>query len=288
MSITYFEDNIQEFGVSHNWYDTVVKDSIITGRGTKVEIIDRPKWGLACYMDNSIQSCEVDEKIYHEALVHPIMSCVKYKNRVMIIGGGEGATAREVLKWSGVEQVDMYEWDKDVVSLFRDKYPQWAKGAWDDKRLQLHYQDIFEIINNPPSSSVKKYDVVIIDLFEPCEENKKKWYTLLKAIPNWITLNGSIVMYAGMRNILQKQQPYLNLIRMIEYREYLSGVEIRDLSLLKEIIPYKVFIPSFSGESMFLLLKHSEPNKDFNFNEAHSLNSHITEDVWISYKTINW
>jgi hypothetical protein len=91
-----------------------------------------------------------------------------------------------------------------------------------------------------------------------------------------------------MRNILQKQQPYLNLIRMIEYREYSSGVEIRDLSLLKEIIPYKVFIPSFSGESMFLLLKHSEPNKDFNFNEAHSLNSHITEDVWISYKTINW
>jgi spermidine synthase len=283
--MSYQEDNIKEFGVEYIWHNVLIKDSIVTKRGTKVEMIERPKWGLSCYMDNSIQSSLIDERIYHEALVHPIMSSVKERKRVMIIGGGEGATAREVLKWQGVEEVDMFEWDRDVVELFRNKYPEWAKGAWNDSRLLINYSDIFEIIKTSPKNS-KKYDIIIIDLFEPCEENKKQWNILIKSLHNWITLNGSIVMYAGMRNILEPIQPYQKLSEMIEYYEVKPGHIIRDLSLNKEIIPYRVWIPSFSGESMFLLLKH--PNNNINLEEAVNLNSHITDKVWNSYKTLNW
>jgi spermidine synthase len=67
--MSYEEDTIEEFGVAHKWHNVEIKESIVTHRGTKVEIVERPKWGLACYMDNSIQSCLIDEKIYHEALV---------------------------------------------------------------------------------------------------------------------------------------------------------------------------------------------------------------------------
>ena len=88
----YYEDTIQEFGVAHNWYNATIKDSIVTSRGTKVEMVERPQWGLACYMDNSIQSGTIDEKIYHEALVHPVMSSIQERKRVMIIGGGENAS----------------------------------------------------------------------------------------------------------------------------------------------------------------------------------------------------
>ena len=272
----YYEDTIQEFGVAHNWHNASIKDSIITSRGTKVEMVERPQWGLACYMDNSIQSGTIDEQIYHEALVHPVMSGIQERKRVMIIGGGEGATAREVLKWSGVEEVDMFEWDEDVVDLFRNKYPQWAQGAWDDPRLNINYSDIFEVIKTRP---IKKYDVIIIDLFEPCEENKEQWNCLLKNLYSWVTLNGSIVMYAGMRNILVKEQPYKKLMNIIQYAETWHGIPIHDLSLNKEIIPYKVYIPSFSGESMFLLIN----KKNFKWTR-----SNITNDIWNSYKTFNW
>jgi predicted membrane-bound spermidine synthase len=282
----YYEDTIQEFGVAHNWHKATIKDSIETSRGTKVEMVERPQWGLACYMDNSIQSAVIDEKIYHEALVHPVMSSVTEKKRVMIIGGGEGATAREVLKWPGVEQVDMFEWDRDVVELFRNKYPQWAKGAWDDQRLMIIYSDIFETIKTPPKSS-DKYDVIIIDLFEPCDENVNQWKILLKNLCNWITINGSIVMYAGMRNILVKEQPYQKLMNIIQYIETWHGIPVHDLCLNKEIVPYKVYIPSFSGESTFLLLKHYHLGQ-MNFEAAKNLNSHLTNDVWNSYKTMNW
>jgi predicted membrane-bound spermidine synthase len=286
MSSIYYEDTIQEFGVAHNWHNALIKDSIETSRGTKVEMVERPQWGLACYMDNSIQSAVIDEKIYHEALVHPVMSSVQERKRVMIIGGGEGATAREVLKWPGVEQVDMFEWDRDVVELFRNKYPQWAQGAWDDSRLIINYSDIFEAIKTPPKAS-NRYDVIIIDLFEPCEENVKQWRTLLKNLCNWVTINGSVVMYAGMRNILVKEQPYQKLINIIQYMETWHGIPVHDLSLNKEIVPYKVYIPSFSGESTFLLLKHHHLGL-MNFEEATKLKSHVTPEVWNSYKTMNW
>jgi spermidine synthase len=132
-------------------------------------------------MDNSIQSAVIDERIYHESLVHPVMLSVTERRRVMIIGGGEGATAREVLKCPGVFHVDMYDWDEGVVKLFKKKYPQWANAAWNDPRLHIHSVDIFEAIKTPPVV-YNRYDVIIIDLFEPCEENYDQWSTLINLL----------------------------------------------------------------------------------------------------------
>ena len=287
----YYENTWEELGVEHKWKNALVHVHMMTDRGTYVEMVERPNWGIACYMDNAIQSCEVDEYIYHEALVHPVMQCVqniqsipKNKKRVMIIGGGEGATAREVLKWKAdqVEQVDMYEWDKDVVQLFKKKYPQWAKGAWKDKRLTIYHDDIFETIMKSP----KKYDVIIIDLFDPSVETTVQWYILLKSISNWITPEGSIVMYSGMRNILVKQQPYHILQDIITgHREDVNGSLVNTLLKDREIVPYRVFIPSFSGESTFLLIKHNELVWDLN---EKGIESHMTDKIWESYRTFNY
>lgn len=287
MSDIFIEDTIDEFGVEHKWHNVNHLTSLKTHRGTQIEMIHRPGWGVACYMDNSIQSCEVDEKIYHESLVHPVMASVKTRRRVMIIGGGEGATAREVLKWPDVEQVDMYEWDEDVVKLFRTEYPQWAKGAWDDSRLSLRHVDIFKTITHHPHT-LNKYDVIIVDLFDPCEENHPLWDILLKNLHGWTTTDGAIVMYAGMRNILTSKQSYQILNEILtEYYEITKGCMFYDYTLNKNITPYKVYIPSFSGESSFLLLtKDTHPL--INFEELSNHSSHITSDVWNSYKTFNW
>jgi spermidine synthase len=274
---------VKEDNERHILQNATIKDSILTHRGTKVEMVDRPEWGIACYMDNLIQSATIDERIYHESLVHPAMLSVTERRRVMIIGGGEGATAREVLKWPGVFQVDMYEWDEDVVNLFKNKYSQWAKGAWDDPRLHIHAEDIFETIKTPPMV-YNRYDVIIIDLFEPCEENYSQWVTLINSLHNWISIDGSIVMYAGMR-YAEKPSPYKKVIDLINLRPVHV---LRDLTFNKEIVPYKVYIPSFSGESVFLLLKNHFLAYNFKFEEAEKLNSHITMDVWNSYKTFNW
>ena len=220
-----------DLGVTHIWHNSTIVESIITGRGTKVEIVDRPYWGLTCYMDNCMQSCLFDEKIYHEALVSKVMNDAK---TVLILGGGEGATAREVLKWP-VERVDMIEWDKDVVDLFK-KYPQWSQ-SWDDKRLHIQYEDVFQW---KPSM---KYDAIIIDLFEPNEQ----FIDLVRNALNWKTSsNGNLVMYAGMKNI--KDPPYKKIMNELS-SEVWRGIPL----YTHPIKMYSVYVPSFLGEATFLV-----------------------------------
>ena len=280
----YVDNTWPELGVRYQWNNTTILESIRTKRNTLIEMVERPNWGIACYMDGAIQSCTLDESIYHEALVHPAMGSVYDPKRVMIIGGGEGATLREVLKWPSIEQVDMYEWDEEVVQLFQTKYPQWAKEAWKDPRVTIHYDDIFDAITIPPP---KSYNVIIIDLFDPCEENSESWTTLFRYLPHWISVGGSIAIYAGMRCRAQSIQPYQFLMKWIEK----SPIHKKEPMFHpfhihhRDVIPYRVYIPSFLGESMFLLLKSRAEHIMFS---KSSQFSNLNKEIWKSYRTLNW
>lgn len=277
----YCENTWDDLGVEYVWKNVTIKDKFITDRGTLLEMIARPNWGISCYMDNAIQSCEVDERFYHEALVHPAMTI--QPKTVMIIGGGEGATAREVLKWPCVTKVDMYDWDKDAIQLFKMKYPQWAKGAWNDKRLTLIHDNIFERILKKPYIV---YDAIIIDLFDPCEENTVQWYMLLNSIQKWLSPHGTICIYAGIRTITTKTQPYHLLHNIIQNHFVTVGnTVINPLLLNREMITYKTYIPSFSGESTFVLIKSNDTIIDFT---RVQIDTHLTNEVWNSYKTLIW
>ncbi len=282
---TYIENTVDEFGVIHKWVDSKIIHSVNTKRGTLLEIVDKPKWGLTCYMNNSVQSCLKDEKIYHEALVHPVMTSTNNVKRVCIIGGGEGATLREVLKFPGVEEVDMYEWDKEVVDLFRNKYTQWSCDSFNDPRVVVIYEDIFSLITEIPK---KKYDIIIVDLFDPeyiKEGNDEyyKWRHFIKHIVQWMTDDGSLIMYSGMRALPNDHQNYKTLLNIITYQEEWHGIKIPFMEVNKDIISYKVYIPSFSGESTFILLKPYKTSISFN-----TIKSHINDDVWKSYITFNY
>jgi predicted membrane-bound spermidine synthase len=222
----------------------ILLESITTHRNVQVNMILCPTWGISCFMDDMIQSCEMDEEFYHHMLVFPSMYTKKDAKRVMIIGGGEGAVAREVLRWPLVEHIDMYDWDLDVIQLFQNKYPQWAKGAWTNPKLHLHFDNIFDIISTPPD---KPYDVIIIDLFDPEEENRLQWAYLFEYLSFWAAPHAIIVIYAGVANpdvsIKDTIQPYQMLCHMILQ-------QIKD----KDINPYIVPVKSFMGDAIFLML----------------------------------
>ena len=282
MSTSSYEETLPNEVGCIEWKGVDRLHSVITRRGTHVEMVYRPEYGISCFMDGTIQSCERDEHIYHEALVHPVMMASPNRKRVMIMGGGEGATAREVLKWSDVQEVHMFEWDKDVVDLFKEGYPQWSKGSWNDPRLTLFYDDIFEKIKDSPS---ELYDLIIIDLFDPSIENEAQWYDLMSYVHNWIRTEGSIVMYSGMRNRIGKEQIHETLLKGIQDSHTKSGLPI--LPIHKRSTPYHVFIPSFLGESTFLLFQSMYDMKEVQFDRI-NVSSHITAQVWNSYKTFNW
>lgn len=118
--------------------------------------------GVCISLDGDIQSCESDEKMYHEALVHPAMLAHPEPKTVLIMGGGEGATAREVLKHKSVEKVVMVDIDEEFVNLCKTYIPSWGKSAFSDKRLEVLYMDINEYL----ASCSEKFDIVIGDLID--------------------------------------------------------------------------------------------------------------------------
>ena len=129
-------------------------------------IIETGAYGKALVLDGKWQSCTGDEFLYHEPLVHPAMLLHGEPKTVLILGGGEGATAREVLRWKTVQNCTMIDIDGEVVEACKEHLPEMHRGCFDDPRLHVVIDDALEFLDN----STTKWDVVISDLSDPIEE----------------------------------------------------------------------------------------------------------------------
>jgi S-adenosylmethionine decarboxylase proenzyme len=129
------------------------------------------------FMNGVMQSRLYGERAYHEALVHPAMITNPAPKRVAIIGGGEGATLREVLKHKTVQSVVMIEIDEMMVDTSKQFLPEWSDcsnlvgstpSCFDDPRLDLHFMDagqwfIDRFLQADAINELHKFDVIIMD-----------------------------------------------------------------------------------------------------------------------------
>ncbi|GBC71135.1 Polyamine aminopropyltransferase [Candidatus Calditenuaceae archaeon HR02] len=132
----------------------------------RLEILETEPYGTCLLLDGKMQSALLDEHIYHETLVHPAMCLSEEPRRVVIIGGGEGATLREVLRWQTVEEVFLIDLDREVVELCQKYLPQLSSGAFNDSRLRLFFEDGRRWVAEKLEGSV---DVFIVDVTDPLE-----------------------------------------------------------------------------------------------------------------------
>jgi len=128
-------------------------------------VVETGAYGKALVLDGKWQSCVGDEFLYHEALVHPAMVLQGNPRRVLVLGGGEGATLREVLRWKTVERVVMVDIDGEVVNACRTHLPEMHQGAFDDPRTELVIGDALDFVATTPEA----WDVIISDLTDPIE-----------------------------------------------------------------------------------------------------------------------
>jgi spermidine synthase len=128
-------------------------------------IIESGSFGKALMLDGKWQSAQKDEFLYHEGLVHPPMILQGDPKKVLILGGAEGATIREVLRWKNVERVVMVDIDGEVVEACKELLPEMHQGAFDDPRVELIIDDAQKFIE----TTTEKWDVVLSDLSDPIE-----------------------------------------------------------------------------------------------------------------------
>jgi spermidine synthase len=167
-----------------------------------IEILRSPSFGKLLVLDSKIQSAEIDEFVYHEALVHPAMLAHPRPENIFIAGGGEGATLREVLRHPGVKKAVMVDIDPDVIDICRKFLPDYHAGAFDDKRSHIYNTDARKWL----AQSKDKFDAIIIDLTEPVEAGPayllytREFYQI---VAGKLTENGLISVQSGSTSFVE-------------------------------------------------------------------------------------
>ncbi len=193
-------------------------------------LVETYSFGKVLIIDRETQSSELDEFIYHEALVLPSVLLHKDPKTFAILGGGEGATLREILSYKNAKHAVMVDIDHNIIKFAKKYLESWHKGSFEDKRSTLLIQDARKFIEK----TKLKFDVIYSDLPSPIEGGPAyKLYTMefYKILKTKLNKDGIFAMQAGPGHMLQLElHPalYHTLSKVFKY-----------------VASYSFFIPSY-------------------------------------------
>lgn len=199
-------------------------------------------------IDGVMMASEKDEYVYHEMIVHVPLSVRPQIRDVLVIGGGDGGTVRELTRYASIRSIDLVEIDRRVVDLCRVYFPVTTTGL-DDARVSMIFTDGAKYV----AGTKKKYDLVIVDSTDPIGPGEGLFTAAfyrdcLRILnPDGILVN-------------QHESPYF-----LETRREMARAHAK----LKAIFPiarvYQAFIPTYpSGHWLFgFAAKAADPLCDF-------------------------
>jgi spermidine synthase len=193
-------------------------------------------------LDGDTQSAALDERIYHESLVHPACMTFGRPQRAMILGGAEGATLREFLRVPSMRKVTMVDIDGEVVGACRRHLPEWSDGAFEDSRAELIVGDAKAYVEK----SAERFDVIAGDLTEPLEDSPSfglHTVSFYRAIRARLAPGGVFALQASMAG----PHNYQTHARMI--------ATLR--AAFERVAPYSTYVPAFDTEWGFALCGES-------------------------------
>jgi spermidine synthase len=132
-----------------------------------IRIFESPGFGKMLVLDGIIQLSQSDEFIYHEMMSHVPLLSMEEPSTALVIGGGDGGVLREATKHP-LKQIDFVDIDPEVVILCRKYLPFISKGAFEDKRVKVHFEDGIKFIKGREGC----YDLVVVDSTDPVGPGK--------------------------------------------------------------------------------------------------------------------
>ena len=231
----FFETTTPVEGHTHAIARTIVSKQT---KFQLMEIMETLSYGKVLVLDGRIQSSQADEFVYHEALVCPGLLAHPAPKKAMVIGGGEGATVRDILRHQGLELCVMVDIDGEVVEECKKHLPEWHRGAFDDTRTRLLHEDARAYLEK----TTERFDFISIDLTEPLEEGPacqlftKEFYTLVR---ERLTERGVITMQAGMSKVNEL--------------DFFAAIYRTLREVFPVVAPYQAFISCFGTPWGFML-----------------------------------
>ncbi len=133
-----------------------------------IDIYETEALGTMLFLDGHVQLSTIDERSYHEALVHIPLLCVPSPARALVVGGGDGGVIRELCRHSELQSIDMVEIDPGVIEACRQLLPSISNGAFDDPRVNLFVEDAFGFAKR----SEAQYDLIVMDITDVYEDEE--------------------------------------------------------------------------------------------------------------------
>ena len=236
--------------------DLLYQDSIIYTQTTPYQRIVLTRWrdDVRLFLNGHIQFSSVDEARYHEALVLPAMALVKQPEAVLILGGGDGMAAREVLKYGSVKRIVLVDLDPEMTRLGRER-PELTVlngGSMNDPRVSIVNMDAMKYVEG----SRAFFNVIIVDLPDPNSEAMAKLYsTAFYALcSRRLTMRGVMVT--------QATSPFFAPEAFWCIAATIKGAVPPENDLARLFVyPYHVHVPSFGEWGFVLAAKHKPDPK---------------------------
>jgi spermidine synthase len=210
------------------------QDAIVYAKSSKYQriVMTRGRSGFAMFLNGNLQFNSFDEYRYHEALVHPVMASLeKDPERVLVLGGGDGLAAREILKYRSVKHVTLVDLDPEITGLASksELLTELNNNSFHDKRVEVINADAFVWLGE---AHVKPFDVAIVDFPDPNNFALGKLYStrFYRLLKSKLTLEASVAIQST--SPLYARKSFWCIAETIRS----TGFEVR---------PYQTTVPSF-------------------------------------------
>jgi spermidine synthase len=243
---TIFSENISKFVE-----DGLYRDRVIFVKQTKYQhiVLTKHRDDMRLFINGNVQFSTNDEYRYHEALVHPAMSKAAKRENVLILGGGDGLAAREVLKYPTIKKITLVDLDRDIIDLCRDNrtIASVNKNSLNSPKMHVVVDDAYKFL----TENKFKYDVVLVDLPDPNNEVLNKLYSnvFYRLCKNSMTPDGVLAVQSTSPYFATKAFWCIN--KTIESEGF-------------NVLPYHLEVPSF-GDWGFNIASLVPINKEFEY-----------------------
>ncbi|MBP8763723.1 polyamine aminopropyltransferase [Acetoanaerobium noterae] len=235
-----------------------VKQHLYTGKSEfqDVDVFESEEFGKFLTLDGLMMVTEKDEFIYHDMITHVAMATNPSIKKVLVIGGGDGGTVRELTRYSHIEKIDMVEIDKLVVDVSREYLPITASKL-DDPRVSLYFEDGIRFV----ADTKEIYDLILVDSTDPIGPGEGLFTTeFYQNCFNILSDNGILVN--------QSESPYYD---QFSHEMKRAHKKIKNIFPISKV--YQFHMPTYpSGHWLFgFASKKLDPIKDVDFDKWNAL-----------------
>ena len=194
----------------------------------KIEVVESLDFGRMLVLDGVINLTERDEFVYHEMLAHIPLFSHPDPLKILIVGGGDGGTVREVLKHEGISRIQQVEIDREIIAISKKYFPS-LSSSLDHPKVNFLLMDAVQYVRDIK----EKFDIILIDSTDPVIEQSEGLFT--------------VSFYRDCLNALTEQGILASQVGDISFD---TGVVLGVFSKLKEVFPivriFRAPIPSYT------------------------------------------